>query len=309
MGVSIGRILSRALGRRATPAPATPAEFRVEPGSLTEKVETIYGAQYPRVFAIISWGLAASEWLCKVLNSHPDVLATHGLNYSVGQYLPPGPCLTESQVLRMVRDLGKGYALAGDVHGIAGVDNLGKIQAQFGDTFRHAVLTRDPERRALSFAGLFEQFGYDDRLWPGTEYVRGLPRFAEIAHHSGDKKKRFFMHAANMLNKVVVERLHPPMFRCEDLTTDPAALARLVDHLSAGRVTASPDWARAAVTTPRTNAHKKFGGSTGLQDWQAEILRAVVSPESCRAYEELGYRLNAAWSTAHLAAPRRGVAA
>jgi hypothetical protein len=297
--MALKKLLSRILPLRRDTTVAEATDSHASP-SLASKVEKIFQPQLPPVFAVISWGYAATGWLSKVLNGHPEILCVHGLNHSQARYISSSQPFEEAHYLKLVRDIGIGYALAGDVHGITAVDHLPALLREFNEAFRFAILVRDPERRVLSFVGIFEQYDYDERVWPGLEYVQQLPGFPLVARYYADKKKRFFMHAANMLNKVREEKNYGPIVRAEDLTTKPEALVDLVSHLSGGRLVPSFDWARAMISLPRINRHRSSSGHDGVADWQADILRALVAPESCRVYEELGYRLSEKWSTAHL---------
>ena len=81
------KLLSRILPVRRDTALATGGADSPASPSLASKVEKIFQPQLPPVFAVISWGYAATGWLSKVLDGHPEILCVHGLNHSQARFI------------------------------------------------------------------------------------------------------------------------------------------------------------------------------------------------------------------------------
>src|SRR5262245_66541884 len=73
----------------------------------------------PNVFAVISWGCNATTWLANTLAAHPGVLSVHCCSSVYDLFYPPEACPDDVGVLSLLQLLGRGYALAGDDHGIS----------------------------------------------------------------------------------------------------------------------------------------------------------------------------------------------
>src|SRR5262249_28982767 len=207
------------------------------------------GDDLPDVFAVISWGCAGTKWLSHALATHPGILSVHSFNSVHEMYVPAKAALTDVQVLNVLRLLGRGYALVGDVHGINRW-SVPELKETFGDSFQAAAVIRDPVKRLLSQISLFEHGNYSEKGWGDLDYLRHLPGFERVYRYYPDRKKRFFMHAANLLNAVLEERQHCLLFRMEDLTTRPESLCELVRHLSGGKLAVAPAWAEQILARP-----------------------------------------------------------
>ena len=102
------------------------------------------------------------------------------------------------------------------------------------------------------------------------------------------EESRMFVHAASMLNAVTEEISHGTIYKAEDLTTNPNILAALIAEISGGQISTNREWLNTCLGLRKVNAHVE-GEAWALTDWQVDVVRAVVSPESWRVYEELGY--------------------
>jgi hypothetical protein len=248
----------------------------------------------PGVFCVVSWGCAATKWLAKALNAHPEVFCTHHLKFAHDLVCPTSGKLGDEECVRMLRQLGSGYAFAGDVHGISR-ERIPALKTVFGNEFQAVAMIRDPQKRLLSQIGLFHEYSYDERIWSGLKYLRTRPGFEHVERYFDDVQKRFFMHGVNMLNAVIEEAVVCPLVRAEDLTTDPVALGRLLRTLTGGRLEESPQWAESVIRLRAVNQHQRRDAVTIDQTWQLEILRAILSPEAVRIYGEHHYEIPETW--------------
>jgi hypothetical protein len=289
----IGSVLDLSLGKRIyrrlwrgwqRPAPA---------GELTSILRPLPAQPpaAPRVFAVVSWGCAATHWLARVLNSHPDILCLHHvasqIRYITGQSDP----VDYRRIMLVLQGSGQGHALVGDVHGVDTISAQTLID-WYGDGFRCVCLLRDPVPRLASNFAMFELFatrapGMLDQF---TNSARRLACYEKLAHRLASPERLFFVHCAQMLNSVLHERQLATIYRMEDVTRSPAVLRRLIDELSAGTVAATESFAQAALTAERSHSHRK-GRNFELADWQLEVLQHVVAREAWLAYADLGYRV------------------
>jgi hypothetical protein len=239
-----------------------------------------------RVFTVISWGCAATDWTARVLNSHPEIFCLHTGNLRLQQLAYPAlPRLDGVAYLRLVASLGAGYAVAGDVHGMDR-RHLPELREAFGDALACAVLVRDPLPRVRSQMAVFDEFrGFS--IWD-LDPVTRLAEAAGVTLPPGDVRSRMFVHAANMLNAIVEEREVGPVFRTEDITSVPDRLAAFITTLTAGTVPLGREWLQGVIARPRTNRHHE-GGEHEWTSWEIDVLRSVVRPEAWAAYVDLGY--------------------
>lgn len=292
----LSRLLARVL--RGGTSAATPAEdtARHRDGPSEDSVRRILAKPNtaPDLFGVVSWGCAATTWLGQALNSVPDVLCLHNVRLYLRQFAGVSFADDELHYLTGLRRLGVCYKLVGEIHGIT-LGHVARLREAMGDRFHAAAVVRAPGPRLLSQLRLFEDGGYAG--WEGLEYVRTLPGFAGVARHVTDARRVCFVHAANMLNAIVDESRLCRVFRCEDLTASPGAFREFVAHLSGGRVEVPDALTEQIVNRPRVGAHGRGGAALAIdQDWQVEILRAVVRPESMALYAGLGYETPEWWA-------------
>ena len=239
-----------------------------------------------RVFTVISWGCAATDWTARTLNSHPEIFCLHAGNMRMQQVAYPAlPRLDGVAYLRLVALLGARYAAAGDVHGIDR-RHVPALREAFGDTLACAVLVRDPLPRMRSQMAVFDELR-EFPLWDFDPATR-LAEAAGVTLPPGDVRSRMFVHGANMLNSIVQEREVGPVFRTEDITSDPDRLAAFITTLTGGTVPLEREWLQGVVARPRTNRHHE-GGDHEWTSWEIDVLRNVVCPEAWAAYADLGY--------------------
>ncbi len=239
-----------------------------------------------RVFAVISWGCAATGWAARVLNSHPDVLCMHAANTYWHRFgASDSEKLDGVPYLRVVMTMANGYQAAGDVHGISR-DQVPAIQEAFGQYFECAVLVREPIARVQSQMALFDSF----RRFPAwdLDYAKDLIDRCGLSLPSEDSECLMFVHAANMLNAILEEQALGPVFRAERITSSAEDLAEFINFLTAGDVTLEHDWLEQVVHQPRLNQHVQ-DTRPELEPWQIDVLRKVVQPEAWEAYRKLGY--------------------
>jgi hypothetical protein len=253
-----------------------------------------------RVFAIISWGAAGTKWVAKILNAHPDIFSVHHGRAYIREALAEVDHLDDVAVLRMIRRMGEGYQLAGDVHGL-NREQVPAMRTAFGDDFRCAVLVRDPQSRLRSQVALFEERDYTEAIWK-VDYLKQVPSVQRVARYFSDRKKAMFMHGVNMLNAIVVEKTVGTIYRLEDLTTKPASVVRLVSELSADTIRVDEAWAAEVMRQPAVNPHKSVVRDAPIlslrEKWQVEIIQAILQPEAVAIYRELGYEIPKDWQCA-----------
>lgn len=238
-----------------------------------------------QLFAVVSWGCAATAWLAKVLDSHPDIFCVHAANFS-WQVFGNLERLDGSQYIRIIGNQGCNYNAAGDVHGVSR-HHIPELRRSLADRFNAAVVVRDPIPRLHSQLALFvelEQY----RAWD-VAYVDSVISRTGIILRADDYRCRFFVHAANMLNAILEERDVGRVYRSEDLTQRAETLGEFVEEITRGAVSPSADWLRSAIETPRVNRHADSQQARQFTDWQVDVIRRVVDPRSWEIYEALGY--------------------
>lgn len=242
------------------------------------------GSEPRHLFAVISWGCAATTWLAKVLNSHPEILALHHGNLGVGLNGSDQRLDGVDYMWKLAYD-GTGYVVAGDVHGVTRF-TLPAIHEVFGELFSAAVVVRDPLPRLTSLLAQFARS--KGREIFDLTYVDELVEARSLDLPDRSYETRLFVHAANMLNAVVEERDLGHIYLSEQLTTSAKAFAAFAADVTGGKVAISDTWVRDALGTARVNAHARR--EFELAPWQRSILDGVVTEEARRAYADLGYR-------------------
>ena len=240
----------------------------------------------PQVFAVVSWGCAATSWLANVLNRHPDIYCVHAANYF---WHILGNCnrLDGVSYLRIIGSQGHAHKAAGCVHGLSR-HLVPECQRSFGSKFNAAVVVRDPIPRLHSLLAIFEQ-SEGVQAWD-LEYVGDLISRSGVKLPADDYPSRFVVHAANMLNAILEEREVGKLYRCEDLTGNAETLVGFVEHITCGEVSSNCEWLQCAVEMKRLNAHTRTDSRDRLEDWQMDVIRKVVQPHAWELYEELGYQ-------------------
>jgi hypothetical protein len=250
----------------------------------------------PELFAVITWGCAGTKWLTQVLNGHPEIFCIHALRYCIDVADGVAARIDDVQVLSAVERMGGGLRLAGEVHGLART-SVPRLQAKFGKRFRCAGLVRSPAPRLRSQLALFATHNYSPRAWPNMEYVDRLPGFARVAGMVRSYEQLMFVHAVNMLNAVIEEQKLFPLYRLEDLSANAAALSGFIDHISGGCIEADEMYLTWAQSLGAPNSHVSMAGKAPrpFEDWQLDVIRAILHPEAIEAYQDLGYEIPDDW--------------
>lgn len=188
--------------------------------------------------------------------------------------------------LRIIASQGFAHAAAGDVHGVSR-HHVSELRETFGSQFNAAVVVRDPLPRIRSQMALFEAYS-EHPVWD-IGYVDAVIERCGVTLPRLDYPHKFFVHAANMLNAILEERRVGKIYRSEDLTTRPEALGEFVEEITRRKVCPADQWLRDTVRLERVNAHSASAAEEALSDWQAEVIRKVVDPQSWELYRELGY--------------------
>jgi len=235
-----------------------------------------------RLFSIVSWGCAATHWLGVVLNSHPRILCLHHAHRTLETFA--GVSITDVQYMAALGRLGHGYLLTGDIHGIER-GSIPGLRAHYGDSFRAAVVVRDPLQRAIS----------SQRFWTGanrdydTRYLSS-EKYASIHKYLKTRSDEFFAHALCYANAIIEESTVGPVFRCEDLTTNVNNIWALIAFLSNGEIQADPGLERYIFREDKIGVH----GSATKEPYKLlpqhyEMYEVLVEERAKELYRELGY--------------------
>jgi FkbM family methyltransferase len=236
--------------------------------------------RYNQIFAVVSWGCAATQWLAKALNSHPEILCLHAGNAKMGSF---HITMDSIQYLTILSNFGEGYKAVGDVHGLSATE-ISKLKEAFGSSrFNAVIVVREPIARLRSLMALYEHRGLEP---PELSYAETLIEQKNI--HAKSEESKMFVHGADMLNVVTQEIAHGTIYKAEDLTTNPNILAAVTAEITGGQIGMNQEWLETCVGLKMVNTHAKREAAA-LNDWQVDVVRRVVSPESWRIYEALGY--------------------
>lgn len=235
----------------------------------------------PHLFAVVSWGCAGTGWVTRTLNSHPDIFAVHAAN-SIWNMLGSGSRLAGVEYMRIIGVLGTGHIAAGDVHGVT-AHEVACLRRVYGGHFSSAVVVREPMARLKSllalnahFADAFEQdFTFLDPYLREIGLEPSQVRYAD----------RQLVHSINALNNIIVEQTAGPVFRMEDITSDPEVLRDFIQTIAL--VSIELGWAQAAVLRGPTNMHAPT--TLTMDNRTLELIAQLVKPEARRAYSALGY--------------------
>jgi hypothetical protein len=235
--------------------------------------------RYNQVFAVISWGCAATKWLAKALNSHPEILCLHAGNIAMARLGIP---MDSIQYLTFLSNLGDGYIAVGDVHGLSTTE-VSKVRGTFGSRFNAVIVVREPIARLRSTLAL-----YRHRRLEAPEFSHAESLIAHKNIRAKSEESKMFVHAVDMLNVVMEENSSGTIFKAEDLTANPNTLAALTAEITGGQIGMNQEWLKTCIGLKKVNAHAE-GEAAGLNEWQVDVMRKVVRPETWRIYQELGY--------------------
>ena len=154
----------------------------------------------PPLFCIVSWGCAATKWLSVVLNSHPDIFCVHDQRFFWQQFAGSRD-ISDVEYLKIIGMQGNGHSLAGDVHGIARFSVM-QLKSEFGDTFRCAVVVRNPLERAFSAVRLWNEFQPDAM---DLSYL-AQQEYSPIQQFLTTQDARLFAHALKLSTAIKEEK-------------------------------------------------------------------------------------------------------
>ena len=239
----------------------------------------------PQLFYVVSWGCAATAWLARVLNHHPDIYCVHAANHH-WYVLGNGEKVDGARYVHIIGSQGHAHIAAGGVHGMDRA-LIPECRRVFGHKFNAAVVVREPISRMRSQIALHRDF--EGLQVFDLSYLDAVLERTGIAVESGDYKSRLFVHAANMLNAVLEEREVGKIYRSEDLTSDGEVLGEFVEEITRGKVSPDSGWLKAALETKKVNVHAGRYPPRESDDRQIDVIRRVVDPRAWDAYESLGY--------------------
>ncbi len=241
----------------------------------------------PHVFAVVSWGCAATNWIAKVLNSHPEIFCVHAGNF-FWQTFGNAPSVDGVEYLEIIALQGSASIATGDVHGVSR-DSIADLQHHFGDNFRAAIVIREPIPRLLSQLALFDKFA-KFRTWD-IGHIDQVIRELELELPNESYETKLFVHGVTMLNAITEECEIAEVYRSEDLTSNATHLTGFASNLVGAKVELTHEWAEVCIRMRKVNSHRGQTSKTrSLQDWQLKVINKVVLPESWRLYEEYGYQ-------------------
>lgn len=241
---------------------------------------------YPRLFAVVSWGATATHWLFRVLNAHPKIFCFHHLLSSINmtKRLEMNPI----EYMTTIAHSGAGFQLAGDVHGIE-LEWLPKMHARWPDRFRAAIMVRNPVQRVRSAYAL-----WDNKLGVNSGVDILKPDCSQEKGEEADAKEReLFTHFMTLINRISEERKYGHIYLMEKLTTDLEELNLLLGHLTEGELKFESD----DDLFEHGPGHMKKKDSpeeafTSLPEWQREMFVQLLTPKARWSYEDLGYDLS-----------------
>jgi len=242
-----------------------------------------------QLFTIICWGCAATKWLSKTLNSHPEIFCLHALNnkwFSTNKFASEN-VIDGIDYLYVIAKLADVYKAAGDVHGVSR-HHVPELRRVLGDKFNAVVVVREPLPRLKSQISLFQ---YQKRqqypkLW-NVDYIDDVIKNKCVTLPNYDYEHKLFVHGVNMLNAITEEVNVGKIYRSEDLTTNQSMLGEFIEEITHGKVTTDNELLSKMVETDRVSRHK--GKEIEFEDWQIDVIKKVVEEKSWELYSKLGY--------------------
>jgi hypothetical protein len=254
-------------------------------------LRTLFLQAYPptQAFAVVSWGCAATAWLAKILNSHPEIFCVHALR-SYWAMLGDAAGLDDVTYMHVIASQGHAHKAAGDIHGIAR-SSIPALRQAFGPRFHAVVVVRAPEARLCSLLALFARYRAH-QSWD-TSFARHLISTHRLRLPTGTYEEELFVHGVNMLNAIVEEQDVGAIYRCEDLTSNAETLGRCIEEVTRGAIQPTRAWLQCAVQYGKINPHRTEMQPPPFTEWQLEIMHKIVTPQAWEYYGRLGYTLPA----------------
>lgn len=240
----------------------------------------------PQLFAIISWGCAATTWLYKVLNAHPEIFCVHALN---NIWFSTNTIKSEKKIdgleyFQVISKLAYVYKAVGDIHGLSR-HHVPELRRVLGDKFNAVVVVREPMPRLKSQLSMFHK-DQKHKFW-NIDYIDDVIKNQGITLPNDDYEHKLFVHGVNMLNAITEEVNVGKIFRSEDLTTDPSILGEFIEEISCRKVTTENELLSKMIKIDRVNVHTSK--EIEFEDWQIDIIKKVVDQTSWELYSKLGY--------------------
>ena len=256
--------------------------------SLSKKseIQKLRSDLYPQLFAVISWGAAATSWLSKTLNSHPEIFCLHATNLylTLDKERRVFPENNGLEYLRIIAKSALGYQAAGDVHGMSRYD-IPEIRQLLDDKFNAVVVVREPIPRLKSQISHFQSFG--NRQVYNVDYVDDIIKRKNLTLPHNDYWDKLFVHGVNMLNAVVEENNVGKIYRSEDLTTNKSIFSEFIDEITRGKIKTDSDLLDKMIKIDRVNKHVKE--EIQFDNWQIDVIKSIVSNKAWELYSKLGY--------------------
>ncbi len=252
--------------------------------------------ELPRLFAVISWGHAATFWLSKMLNAHQEVFCVHDIKHQWSQVTNSEKLNDDILYMKVLEKAGLGCRLSGDCHGV-NRERIDDIKEVYGERFRSVVIVRHPIPRILSYLSHAEKKGIDNYNLDFEHIENSLDD--RLKGRLNTKKQLFFVHVMDCVNIIKYEADLGPLFTMERLTKDTGELNNLLRYLSNGELEFKPAMLEGAFSK-QINPHQKCSDHhisvkeiyESLPEWQKKAFSYLLNPTSNQLYQDLGYDLS-----------------
>lgn len=250
-------------------------------------------ASTQRLFAIICWGNSGSQWLSKLLNSHPEVLCFHHVK---GQW---GDVTTSRRIdnlsyMELIARQGRPYQLSGDIHGID-IESVESLKQHFGCQLTLASLVRHPVLRVRSHLAGVQKRGLGYYRIRYRKLRSTLP--AELRTLLSTKERLFFVHVMGLVNRVRAEAALGPVYTLESLSSDFSQVKRLLETIS-NKELEPIDGLNLDLWQRPLNSHTQEQQASPpdvfatFSEWQRVAFARLLHPESREIYNHLGLDLS-----------------
>lgn len=276
-----------AVAATAEPAPKPPLPAHLG-GPVSheqlQRVEELIREIYPSppLFAVISWGNAATHWLTRTLNELPGMFALHSSVQTLRRLVSAN--VDDVTYMKLIGEFASGCRAAGDVHGIDRY-SVERLKAEFGENIRCCVLVRDPIPRLKSQLAHFERMeflphsdvSYLLKLYPDLDTIIPEKTYENYA----------FAHACNMLNAIADEMKVGPIFRMEDIVASPTGLQKMVEFIGHG-MTVELELLESLQQSGKSNS-RSHKSPRSFAPWQQECLDYIVPSAVRSMYADFDY--------------------
>ena len=110
-------------------------------GLSEEDIAGLNSISAPQLFSVVSWGCAATQWLHKVLNAHPEIFCLHALNITLlkTDTLKLGKKMDGLEYFQVIAKLAYAYKAVGNIHGLS-CHHVPELRRVLGDKFNAVAL-------------------------------------------------------------------------------------------------------------------------------------------------------------------------